>query len=448
VGADFVGDGLNGADCFGHGTKVSGILGGTTYGAAKNVTLKSVRVFNCSGQTSDATVIAAIDWVTANHVKPAVANMSLNTVGYTSKAVDKAVRRSIAAGVTYVVIAGNQNQDASLASPARVVEAITLGATGDDVIGHNPVTDQRAPFSNFGSVLDLFAPGAQIPTDTNSSDTGTTSTDSGTSFSAPHVAGAVAQLLQLDPLACPSTISGTITSNATANRVSDPGTGSPNLLLYVPPAWPTPTLYSLSLNGTSAYVNVVPVGSNGVSLDITGPITLEAWIKLNTNTVTQSIVARYGTTDGGYALKVRDTGKLRLIIQQSGTSSETITSNTIISTGVWHHVAGVFDGSQKRLYIDGVLDKTLSSTYSPATGSSNLFIGASPDGTNLLNGKIDELRVTAGAVYSANFTAQHRLTGVVDTKGLWRFDSQNAKDCADIQNGTLIGGATFSTDVP
>jgi hypothetical protein len=164
--------------------------------------------------------------------------------------------------------------------------------------------------------------------------------------------------------------------------------------------------------------------------------------------VEQSIIRRYGTTDGGYALKVRDTGKLRLIIQQSGTSSETITSNTIISTGVWHHVAGVFDGSQKRLYIDGVLDKTLSSTYSPATGSSNLFIGASPDGTNLLNGKIDELRVTAGAVYSANFTAQHRLTGVVDTKGLWRFDSQNAKDCADIQNGTLIGGATFSTDVP
>ena len=154
------------------------------------------------------------------------------------------------------------------------------------------------------------------------------------------------------------------------------------------------------------------------------------------------------TTDGGLALKVRDTGKLRLIIQQSGTSSETITSNTTISTGVWHHVAGVFDGSQKRLYIDGVLDKTLSSTYSPATGSSNLFIGASPDGTNKLNGLIDEVRVTARAVYSASFTAQHRLTGVVDTKGLWRFDRQNAKDCADIHNGTLVGGATFSSSVP
>lgn len=153
----------------------------------------------------------------------------------------------------------------------------------------------------------------------------------------------------------------------------------------------------------------------------------------------------------GYALKVRETGKLRLIIQQSGTSTETITSNTVISTGAWHHVAGVFDGSQKRLYIDGVRDKTLSSTYSPATGSSNLFIGASPDGTNLLNGLIDEVRVTAEAVYSGDFfnhLALKHLTGVFATKGLWRFDRQNAKDCADINNGTLVGGASFSTSVP
>jgi len=448
-GADCVSGGVdcaggNGQDCTtifadGHGTSTAAIIGGGTYGVAKNVALKTVRVCECDHSCVTDKVVAGVDWVKANHVKPAIANMSLAL--NISAALDKAVRKSIAAGVTYAVSAGNANQDASNQSPARVTQAVTVGATD--------ISDNRASFSSFGPVLDLFAPGVNTPSASAASDTATVSF-TGTSASAPYAAGVVAQYLQADPTGCPSTVSEVLTTNATSGVVTNPGAGSPNRLLFTQ-SWPAPTFYSLSLNGTSAYVSVVPPGSSGVSLDITGSITLEAWIKLTINNVVQSIITRYGTADGGYALKVRETGKLRLIIQQSGTSTETITSNTVISTGVWHHVAGVFDGSEKRLYIDGMRDKTLSSTFSPATGSSNLFIGVSPDGTNLFNGLIDEARVTAEAVYSGssfNHLALKHLTGVLATKGLWRFDRQNAKDCADINNGTLVGGASFSTSVP
>jgi hypothetical protein len=452
-GTDIIGGLPNNADCVnatfpdGHGTLVAGIIGGTDYGVAKSVNLIKVRVIDCDGFASNSQIAAGVDWVTGNRVKPAVANMSIQLVGGAT-AVDKAVRKSMAAGVTYVVIAGNQNTDAINVSPARVTQAITVGATGNTAFGADPVSDQRASFSNFGSVLDLFAPGVHIPSASAASDDGH-HFDSGTSLAGPHVTGAAAQYLQVDPTACPSTVSEIITNNATSDRVIDPQ-GSPNKLLFIPQTWPTPTYYSLSLNGTTAYVSV-PNNGMGVSLDITGPITLEAWIKISTNTVEQNIIRKGGITDGGYALKVMGSGKLRFVTYASASSLETITSNTVIATGAWHHVVGVFDGSQKRIYIDGTLDKSSSSTFAPGTGSSNLFIGAAPDGTQLLNGLVDEVRVTSDAVYSGssfNHLVLNRLTGVIGTKGLWRFDRQNAKDCADVNNGTLFGGASFSTTVP
>ena len=233
---DAIGDGQNGNDCHGHGTHVAGTVGGTTYGVAKGVTLHRVRVLNCSGSGSNSGVIAGIDWVTANHVKPAVANMSLG--GGASSATDTAVTNSINAGVTYAVAAGNSNANACNSSPARAPAAITVGSTTS--------SDARSSFSNFGTCLDIFAPGSSITSAWNTSNTAT-NTISGTSMASPHVAGVAALYLDQNGHQAASTVRNAIVNNATAGVVGNPGTGSPNLLLYSlfgggpPPPTPTPT---------------------------------------------------------------------------------------------------------------------------------------------------------------------------------------------------------------
>lgn len=449
LGTDLVGDGQNGNDCNGHGTHVSGIIGGDLYGVAKSPTFYSVRIFPCIGGTDFATGTAAVDWVTDHHIKPAVVNMSLSGAGNDS--FDKAIRKSIAAGVVYVVAAGNDNIDAGNKSPARITQLMTVGATGDHASPY--ISDSRTlpsgPLfgSNFGSVLDLFAPGTGITSAWYTSDTATQVLE-GTSQATPHVAGAAAQYLESDPTACPSTVNDVLTNTATSGVVLNEGTGSPNKLLFITQGWPGATYYSLSLNGINSYVDVADAGL-GVKLNITGSITLEAWIKPST-ILEQTIVRKGGINDGGYALKLMGNGKVRFITYASPTSQENITSNTTIGTGSWHHVAATFDGTQKRLFIDGVLDKSVASAFAAGSGTGHLTIGAAPDATQFFSGLIDEVRVSADAVYTDSFNhlAFKHLTGVAGTRGLWRFDRQNAKDCADINNGALVGGSTFSSDVP
>lgn len=193
IAADYVGDGQNGNDCNGHGTHVAGTIGGSTYGVAKSARIYAVRVLNCGGSGAYSTIISGVDWVTAYHASPAVANMSLR--GSVYDPLDKAVRDSIASGVTYTVAAGNDNDKASNYSPAGVKEAITVGAT-------DPSNDYRAYFSNYGLVLDIFAPGVNITSAWIGSDTDT-NTISGTSMAAPHVAGVAALYLQNNPGAGP-----------------------------------------------------------------------------------------------------------------------------------------------------------------------------------------------------------------------------------------------------
>lgn len=219
VGYDAIGG--NGQDCNGHGTHVAGTVGGSTYGVAKGVTLYAVRVLDCSGSGSTSGVIAGVDWVTRNHVKPAVANMSLG--GGASTALDTAVNNSISAGVTYAIAAGNSNRDACKYSPARVSAAITVGATTS--------SDVRASYSNYGSCVDLFAPGSSITSDWYTSDTAT-NTISGTSMATPHVAGVAALYLQGNPGASPAAVQNALVSNATAGVLSSVGRNSPNLLLF------------------------------------------------------------------------------------------------------------------------------------------------------------------------------------------------------------------------
>lgn len=222
-GYSAINDGHGTTDCNGHGTHVAGTVGGATYGVAKGVTLHPVRVLGCAGSGTHAGVIAGMDWVAMHHVKPAVANMSLGGGG--SNAMDEAVARMTAAGVTVVVAAGNENADACRYSPARAVSAITVGATTR--------IDARSSFSNWGACLDVFAPGSSI---TSAWHTSTTATNiiSGTSMAAPHVAGAAALYLALNPSATPAQVARAITRSATQDAVRRSGSRSPNRLLYAP----------------------------------------------------------------------------------------------------------------------------------------------------------------------------------------------------------------------
>jgi subtilisin family serine protease len=213
--------GGNGQDCHGHGTHVAGTVGGSTFGVAKSSLPRGVRVLNCSGSGSNSGVIAGVDWVRLNHVAPAVANMSLG--GGISSALDTAVNNLHNAGVTIAVAAGNSNANACNSSPARAANAITVGST--------TTTDARSSFSNFGTCLDLFAPGSGILSAWFTSNTAT-ATLSGTSMASPHVAGVAALFKQANPSASSTTIRNAIVNNATTNVVGNPGTGSPNRLLY------------------------------------------------------------------------------------------------------------------------------------------------------------------------------------------------------------------------
>jgi hypothetical protein len=216
-----VADGNGTNDCNGHGTHVSGTVGGTTWGVAKQVALTPVRVLDCQGSGTWSGVIAGIDWVANSPLRPAVANMSLG--GGLSTALNAAVARAVARGVTMVVAAGNDNANACNYSPAREPSAITVGASTS--------SDARASYSNYGSCVDIFAPGNNITSSWNTANDAT-NTISGTSMATPHVAGVAALVAQANPGASPATIASYIVSTATTNHLAMIGPGSPNRLLY------------------------------------------------------------------------------------------------------------------------------------------------------------------------------------------------------------------------
>ena len=231
-----VDDGNGTEDCDGHGTHVAGTVGGTQWGVAKGVNLIPVRVLDCSGSGTWSGVIEGMDWVATNASGASVANMSLG--GGQNNSIDAAVAGMHNAGVTVVVAAGNSNVDACGSSPAAAPEAITVGATTS--------SDERASYSNFGTCLDIFAPGSSITSAWYNSDSAT-NTISGTSMASPHVAGAAALWLETDPNMSPAQVASALTSSATEGAVSGAdgrsGRGrnattvpSPNLLLYVDPA--------------------------------------------------------------------------------------------------------------------------------------------------------------------------------------------------------------------
>jgi subtilisin family serine protease len=255
--------GGNGSDCNGHGTHVSGTVGGATYGVAKGVSLVAVRVLDCNGSGTTSGVIAGIDWVTANHVKPAVANMSLG--GGASSTLDAAVQNSIAAGVGYAVAAGNGNfigrqDDACKYSPARVPEAMTIGATTS--------SDAKASYSNYGNCVDWFAPGSSITSAWYTSNTAT-NTISGTSMASPHTAGAAALYLQANSGASPQQVRDGLYEATTKNIVTSSSTAN-NHLLYTlfgggepPPNNPPTASFTYSCNALTCDFTDTSTDSDG-----------------------------------------------------------------------------------------------------------------------------------------------------------------------------------------
>jgi len=214
-------------DLNGHGTHVSGTIGGTIFGIAKRVNLIAVKVLNSGGSGTVTGVIAGINYVTsaaAQTKRPSVANMSLG--GGASAALDDAVYQSIESGVAYAIASGNNNQNTCNYSPARVSTSLSTGATTN--------TDERAYFSNFGTCTHVFAPGNAITSAWIGSNTAT-NVISGTSMAAPHVAGVLALRLSIVGGESTAQSKAWVLKVATLGKVVNPGTGSPNLLLFSDP---------------------------------------------------------------------------------------------------------------------------------------------------------------------------------------------------------------------
>ncbi|MCX4527853.1 MULTISPECIES: S8 family peptidase [unclassified Streptomyces] len=309
-------------DGHGHGTHVAGTVAGNSYGVAKKAKIVGVRVLDNNGSGTTAQVVAGIDWVTRNAVKPAVANMSLG--GGADSALDTAVRNSIAAGITYGVAAGNESTDASTKSPARVAEAITVGATTN--------TDAKASYSNYGSILDIFAPGSSITSSWGTGDTAT-NTISGTSMATPHVVGAAALYLSQNPASTPAQVSSALVSAATPNVVTSPGSGSPNRLLYVGGGTTPPNpgtrfenLADYAINDNATVES--PVTVSGISGN--APATLQVPVDIKhtyTGDLKVDLVAPDGTV---YNLHNRTGGSADNIVK-----TFTVNASSEVANGVW-----------------------------------------------------------------------------------------------------------------
>ncbi|MEW2413831.1 S8 family peptidase [Streptomyces sp. NPDC046866] len=308
-------------DGHGHGTHVAGTVAGGSYGVAKKAKIVGVRVLDNNGSGTTAQVVAGIDWVTQHAVKPAVANMSLG--GGADSALDTAVRNSIASGITYAVAAGNESTDASTKSPARVAEAITVGATTN--------TDAKASYSNYGSVLDIFAPGSSITSSWGTGDTAT-NTISGTSMATPHVAGAAALYLSQNPSSTPAQVRDGLVAAATPNVVTGPGTGSPNRLLYAgggttPPTGPrfeNTADYAVNDNATVES----PLTVSGVSGNAPAALAVSVDIK---HTYIGDLKVDLVAPDGSvYNLHNRSGGSADNIIK-----TYTVNASSEVANGVW-----------------------------------------------------------------------------------------------------------------
>lgn len=423
-----VADGRGSGDCNGHGTHVAGTVAGTTYGVAKAATIVPVRVLDCTGSGFNSDVVAGLDWIAANHAAgaPAVVNLSLG--GAASTAVDSALQGVINDGVTAVVAAGNSAADACGSSPARLPAAVTVAASDS--------ADRQASFSNFGSCVDLYAPGVGITSAYYTSSTATASM-SGTSMAAPHTAGAAAVLLSQNPALTPAQVASALTSNATAGVIAGAGTGTPNRLLYAagtaPAPAPAPTVTAASPGARST---AVPVASNVTatfSTDVQG-VGAGTFVLRNAAgtaipaTVSYNASTRTATLDPSASLAA------------DGTFTATLTGG---STGI-RDAAGT---------------PLASTSWTFITGPAPTVTGFTPGSNALLVRRSNNISVTFSeavqGVSTATFTVKNAATGAVvaaavvrnGTTNQWILDPQYALSAKTKYTVTVTGGGTAIRDL-
>ncbi|GAA3752406.1 hypothetical protein GCM10022225_41070 [Plantactinospora mayteni] len=423
-------DGGTADDCHGHGTHVAGTVAGTSYGVAKGPRVYGVRVLNCSGSGTTAQVVAGMDWVTANAVRPAVANMSLG--GGADSAIDTAVNNSINAGITYVVAAGNGNslgvrQDACNYSPARVPNAITVGATQNN--------DAAASFSNFGTCVDILAPGVGITSAWSTSDTAT-NTISGTSMASPHVAGAAALVLSANPTWSPQQVRDYLVNNSTPNVVTNPGTGTPNRLLYVVNDTP---VNDFSVSVSPGAGSTTPGGSVSATVSTATTAGAAQSVTLSASGLPSGATATFSpatvTSGGSSALTIATTGSTTpgtypLTITGTGASATRSTPYTLTVTGTSTGCTGsnTTDVAIPDTNVNVVSGITLSGCNRNASNTSTVAVDIvhtyrgdlvidliAPDGSayRLKNSSIFDSADNVNATYTVNLSSE-------PGNGLWR----------------------------
>ena len=430
-----VADGRGSGDCNGHGTHVAGTVAGTTYGVAKAATVVPVRVLDCNGSGYNSDVVAGLDWIAANHAAgtPAVVNMSLG--GAASAAVDAALEGVINDGVAAFVAAGNSAVDACGSSPARVPSAVTVAASDS--------ADRQASFSNYGSCVDLYAPGVGI---TSASYTSTTATASmsGTSMATPHAAGAGAVLLAQNPALTPAQVAAALSSNSTAGVVSGTGAGTPNRLLYSagaapvstpPPApvLPAPTVTAKSPGANSTAVPVAGNVSATFSTDVQGVGSGTFVVKNAAGAVIPAAVTYNATT------------RTATLDPASNLAADSKFTATLVGGA-----AAIRDAAGTPL-------ATTSWTF--VTGPAPTVTGFVPGSNDLLVRRSNNVSVTFSeavqGVTTSTFTVKNAATGVVvaaavfrnGTTNQWILDPQLALAAKTKYTVTVTGGAAAIRDL-
>ncbi|RDV12463.1 serine protease [Arthrobacter sp. RT-1] len=435
-----VADGRGSGDCNGHGTHVAGTVAGATYGVAKAATVVPVRVLDCNGSGYNSDVVAGLDWVAANHPAgvPAVANLSLG--GGASTAVDAAIQAVMNDGVTAVVAAGNSAVDACGGSPARVTGAVTVAASDS--------ADRQASFSNFGTCVDLYAPGVAITSALHTTSTATASM-SGTSMAAPHAAGAAAVLLSQNPALTPAQVAGTLVSGATSGAVTGATGGTPNRLLYAgavnaAPA-PAPAPAPTPAPAPAPTVSAVSPGANATSVPSGANVTA---------TFSEAV---QGLTSGTFVLKnAAGTTVPASVTYNATTRTATLDPSANLAADATY-TATLVGGSSAIRGTTGTPLASVSWTF--LTGPAPVVTGTTPGSNALLVRRGNNISVTFNeAVQGVNgttFTVRNAATGAVvpaavfrnGTTNQWILDPQQSLAAKTKYTVTVTGGGTAVRDL-